>query len=312
MLPRYPQVGAKGIDVYLLPSDERMMSAAVPDALFRTDLPRLLDVAARMDRPSAQAPSGPHRTAWKPEPVTTTDAALRAAAALGPFFAVQQDVEGNDWLPLRALLDDPDQLSERVATTRRLLGRRGGLPPEAIDVRAAASIYFLGLAARLVSPALGAAVATGTVPRLALEDVWWQRKAGGPIPIALTGTKLCEASASADLADLVYDEAVSTTVEPLAAAVQRQFRLSPQVVWGNVASAIAGGAKMIGVARPELASPAEQVAHDLLSKGLLPGAGRYVQAGAGREFIRNNCCLFYRVPGSGLCADCVLLPREGR
>jgi ferric iron reductase protein FhuF len=244
--------------------------------------------------------------------VTTTAAALRAASAFGPFFAVQQAVEDGDWLPLRTLRDDPEQRSERVATTRRLLGQRCELPPEAIDVRAAASIYFLGLAARLVSPALGTAVATGTVPQLALEDVWWQRTPGGPIPIALTSTRLREGTTPGDLADLVYADVVSTTVEPLAAAVQRQFRLSPQVVWGNVASAIAGGAKMIGVARPELASPALQLAHHLLSTGLLTGAGRYVQADGGREFIRNNCCLFYRVPGSGLCADCVLVRRDGR
>jgi ferric iron reductase protein FhuF len=241
---------------------------------------------------------------------TTAAAALRAAAALGPFFAVQQALDGGDWLPLRILADDPAECAERVATTRQLLGQRGGLAPEAIDVRAAASIYFLGLAARLVSPALGAAVATGSVPQLALDDVWWQRQAGGPIPIALTGTALREAKATDELADLVYDQVVATVVEPLATAVQHQFHLSPKVVWGNVASAIAGGAKMIGVARPELTAPAVQLARHLLGRGLLAGAGRYVPADAGGEFVRNNCCLFYRVPGSGLCADCVLIPRD--
>jgi FhuF 2Fe-2S C-terminal domain len=247
--------------------------------------------------------------------VTTNAAALHAAAALGPYFAVQLAADGPDWLGLQTLVDDPEQLRERVATTRRLLAQRCELDPETIEERAAASIYFLGLAARLVSPALGSAVVTGAVPQLALSDVWWQPVAGGPIPIALTNGLLREATSPDLLADLLYDDVVATTVTPLAAVVQREFHLSPQVVWGNVASAIAGAAKMIGVARPDLASQAAQLADRLLSRGLLSGTGRFVQPDPAlpeRHFVRNNCCLFYRLPGGGLCADCVLLSGENR
>jgi hypothetical protein len=31
-----------------------------------------------------------------------------------------------------------------------------------------------------------------------------------------------------------------------------------------------------------------------------------------RFLVRSSCCLFYRVPGSGTCGDCVLTPERAR
>ncbi len=50
--------------------------------------------------------------------------------------------------------------------------------------RVAASIVFLGLASRLVSPSLGAGVLGGVVPYLDLDNLWWRSVAGGPVPVA--------------------------------------------------------------------------------------------------------------------------------
>jgi ferric iron reductase protein FhuF len=240
----------------------------------------------------------------------STIVGLSEAATLGPYFAVELSADGPHWLALSALVDDPPRLRERVATTRQLLADRCGLAPEAIDERATASIYFLGLAARLVSPAFGAAPMTSTVPVIALGDVHWQPVDGGPIPLAVTSRYTREASSTEELADLLYQGVVSMTVVPVALAVQRVFRLSPQVVWGNVASAIAGAAKMVGAARPDLAQESLRLAECLLKKGQLTGRGHNVRSAdpthQGHQFVRNNCCLFYRIPGGGLCADCVL------
>jgi ferric iron reductase protein FhuF len=247
--------------------------------------------------------------------VTTIAAALRSAAALGPYFSVELNADAADWFELGTLADDAALLHERVATTRRLLAERCGLTPETIDERATASIYFLGLSARLVSPALGAAVVTGTVPLLGVSNVHWHPADAGPIPIAVTGSQTREASTLDALADLLYSDVVSTTVTPVAVAVQREFRLSPKVVWGNVTSAIAGAAKMLGVARPDLAARSTQLADRLGQRGLLTGAGRYVRVAPDRperQFVRNNCCLFYRIPGGGTCADCVLVSPAAR
>jgi ferric iron reductase protein FhuF len=40
----------------------------------------------------------------------------------------------------------------------------------------------------------------------------------------------------------------------------------------------------------------------IMSQPPLAGTARVLPPG----FVRNSCCLFYRVPGAGLCADCIL------
>jgi ferric iron reductase protein FhuF len=239
--------------------------------------------------------------------VTTAAEALRAAAAVGPYFAVATAADGPQWLGLDRLVSEPEQLRERVATARSVLAERCGRAPEAIDERAAASIHFLGLAARLISPAFGAAVLTGTVPRLDPSSVHWQRVDGGPIPLAVTSTGVRSAGTADELADLLYDEVVATAIAPVADAVQRDFQLSPQVVWGNVASALGGASAMLAKARADVTDRATAIADGLLQRGPLAGTGHFVQpAGRPTYFRRHNCCLFYRIPGGGICADCVL------
>lgn len=249
--------------------------------------------------------------------VTTDRGAWRAAAALGPYFAVDTVVDtvvdGPGWTDLRALVDDPVLLRDRVAVVRRVLAQRCNLAPEAIDLRATASIYFLGLAARLVSPAFGAAVLGGAVPGIAIEDVRWRAAAAGPIPIAVLRSDTHAADILDDLAGLLHDQVLSTTVLPVALAVQDAFHLSPQVLRGNVSSAVAGAATMAAAARPDLATRCTRLAGLVVSQGLLAGTGHYVPDGSGGlRFLRNNCCLFYRVPGGGTCADCVLGVKAAR
>ena len=252
-------------------------------------------------------------TAWQPERVTTSAAALRTAAALGPYFAValtaDLTADGPGWLPLAALVDDPVRLRERVATARSVLAGRCGLAPDAIEERATASIHFPGLAARVISPAFGAAVLTGTVPVLGTGGVHWQPVDGGPIPLAVTAPQARWAPTLDGLADLMYADVVSMTAEPLAEAVHREFRLSPKVLWGNIASAVAGAAAALAVTRPDLGRRSTALADRLLQRGRLAGTGRFLSTDPTppeRFFRRRSCCLFYRVPGGGTCADCVL------
>jgi hypothetical protein len=43
--------------------------------------------------------------------------------------------------------------------------------------------------------------------------------------------------------------------------------------------------------------------------GWLRGTGQYVQPDPARarwSLARRSCCLLYRVPGAGICGDCVL------
>ena len=74
-------------------------------------------------------------------------------ARLGPFFAVEE-VDDGPWRPLDDLLSGP-ALAERVAWTGEALSARAGVD---VEERVAASTASLGIFARLLSPAIGAAL----------------------------------------------------------------------------------------------------------------------------------------------------------
>jgi ferric iron reductase protein FhuF len=96
---------------------------------------------------------------------------------------------------------------------------------------------------------------------------------------------------------------------PLVAAVRAQVAISERLLWGNAASALAGAKRVLGTARPDAAVRAAEVAGRLLGSGRLAGAGELLPASppdVGWTFRRRSCCLYYRVPGGGLCGDCVL------
>ncbi len=106
------------------------------------------------------------------------DAALDLAAEVGPFFVLDRWTPDAGWRPMRELVD-PDVIGERVAAARELLAERSRVGLDEIEERATASIVFLGLAARLVSPAVrrGRARRTGPgpAPRRALVEAGRRR-----------------------------------------------------------------------------------------------------------------------------------------
>jgi hypothetical protein len=228
------------------------------------------------------------------------DAALDLAAEVGPFFVLDRWTADAGWRPLRELTD-PGVIAERVAAARELLAERSRVGVDEIEERATASIVFLGLAARLVSPAFASAVLADRVPCLLLDELWWQPVVGGPWPLARSAV---EESPSGDLAHDLDARILRPIVAPLLDAFGRTFAVSPQVLWGNVASSLAGALTMLRTARPDRAEAATQLVGRLLERGTLAGTGDLDPAGP--SFVRRSCCLFYRVPGAGICGDCVL------
>jgi len=261
-------------------------------------------------------------------PVTTPAAGVDASAALavaaqaGPYFVIEPSPAGPRWQPLTELTAGPAALRERVTHARRVIASRAGLDPQQVEERAAASIVFLGLASRLTSPALAAAVLGGVVPRLTAGALYWRPVDGGPWPLAaappVTGYRAGDLAAERDLshaAALLDEHVIQGIVGPLAGAAAAGFRLSPQVLWGNVASALAGAAGMLAGRYPEQAEAAGRLTAAVLATGPLAGTGDLIQPDPRqprRFLIRRSCCLFYRVPGGGLCADCVLTTEETR
>jgi ferric iron reductase protein FhuF len=236
--------------------------------------------------------------------------ALRLTATLGPFFAFNVIADEPDWRPMIEIRDRPEALFERIVETRKAVAANARVDETEIELRVAASIAQMGLVARLVSPALGAAVLAGIVPSLQLETLRWRNVVGGPVPVAMTQAS---GAAGADIETLAehFDELVLRgAIAPVVAATRASVSVSETVLWGNVASAVGGAATMITRARPGVAKRTYDLVAALLDRDTLRGTA---DLGAGNplqttRFRRNSCCLYYRIPAAGICGDCVLTP----
>jgi len=237
---------------------------------------------------------------------------LTAAAAIGPYFGWDRWAGGAGWRPFTDLLTD-DVAAERVDAARSLLCTTFGLARGAVPVRVVASVTSLGIASRLLSPPLGAAVVGGVLPLAGRGDLWWRPVAGGPWPIAYAGVDglPCDDLDAAAIAAALVGDPVTALVE----AFRRRFRLSPHVLWGNVASALAGAAGVLADTSPAHAERAAAIVAHALSRPPLAGTGTLVRPDPSRPrrfLVRRNCCLYYRIPGGGTCGDCVLTPPAER
>ncbi|MFC4031802.1 (2Fe-2S)-binding protein [Streptomyces polygonati] len=237
-------------------------------------------------------------------------AVIEEITALGPFFALEAHgpaepassaAGGPGWQPVSAPL-----LADRVTAVRRWLADAGGQPAEAVELRVAASVAHLGLAARLVSPALAAAVLFGRPLLFTLSQVRWQPVLGGPAPLSLPTGALGEPRPGAEsLAGLLATGLVSGALEELASCFER-FGVSRHILRGNTASAVNGAAVTLGRTRPQHASRTSVFAASLLASPPLDGESATDAAGV---FRRRSCCLIYRAaPGAqgALCGDCAL------
>lgn len=251
----------------------------------------------------------------------SASAALARAGDAGPYFVLRPWSAQEPWRPFAALLADPAALAERAGRTRIALARNAGAAPADVEERVAASIMFLGLAAQLVSPLLGAAVLGGVVPRLTAWELWWQPAPadGGPwrlaaLPVAGTAVGDLAAEPQAGAAALLLSARVQALTGPVTAAFGAVFRLSPQVLRGNVASAVAGAGTVLAVAVPQRAGIVGDLTARILAMSPLRGAGTLIQPDPARPqrlLLRRSCCLYYRIPGAGICGDCVLQAKRG-
>ncbi|MFI6685167.1 (2Fe-2S)-binding protein [Streptomyces sp. NPDC050485] len=237
---------------------------------------------------------------------TTASAVIEEIAALGPFFAVQAHPPGTEpygpWRPMSRLL-----LESRVTGTRDWLAAAGGQPPDAVETRVAASVAHLGLAARLVSPALAAAVLHGMVIAPGLADLRFQTAIGGPAPLSLPDDVFVGGPAAAPtrLANELSGRLLDGPLRELADAM-KAFSVSRHILRGNTASAVNGAATMMTAARPDLAVRTRTITALLLARPPLRDASVTTPDGA---FRRRSCCLIYRAAPGGkgaLCGDCAL------
>ncbi|GII71073.1 hypothetical protein Sme01_35490 [Sphaerisporangium melleum] len=115
-------------------------------------------------------------------------------------------------------------------------------------------------------------------------------------------------TADEEVAAVVYRVVVADLLEPLVDAVRGITKISAGLLWGNAASSLAGTLRTLPATRPDLAPRAARLVRDVLGLGVLAGTGRLAEPAAGHHFfVRSSCCLYYRVPGGGMCDDCALL-----
>jgi hypothetical protein len=247
----------------------------------------------------------------------------RLGARFGPYFALDQlgprgPLDGGErgadgWLPVAELADPASvAFNKRMVAVRTALAAGRAQPPEAVDPRVAVSVAQLGLCARLVAPALALTVAGDGSITLDPRWIFWRDVLGGPFPLGLDHPLPAGDPATRGRPDRLaagFTAGVLTpVVAPIVEAVAAAHPVSRHVLWGNVASAVAGAAKMMGRAEPALAQPAWRVVDELCegADGPLRGAGRRVDA---IRFRRRSCCLIYRLAQAGaraVCEDCVL------
>lgn len=246
---------------------------------------------------------------------TDAASALRTAARFGPYFTWEPWDGDPGWRPLGELLD-ADVIADRVAVGRQTLARIAGRASGDIGERVAASIVFLGLASRLLSPLLAAAAVSRVLPVPDVERMRWRPVEAGPMPIACDSlANVCADGDPATVAQALTRTAIRALVEPMLEVFRNRFTVSPQVLWGNVASALGGAAGMIADAAPAHATTSAAIVERALAIPPLSGTAVLTRPDPDRArwfLVRRNCCLYYRVPGGGLCGDCVLTPEQTR
>ena len=229
---------------------------------------------------------------------------LADLTALGPFFSVDSHPSGAEpvspWRPLRELTGQPQPMLSRIGSVRAALADRAGRPADEIELRVAASVTHLGLAARLIAPAL-AAIASEQRLDLRLDGLWWQDTLGGPVPLSVPG----RGESHGQVTEHDCCRLVDNVIAPITSAIAGLVPVSRRVLWGNVASAVNGAAHQVAAQRPGLARQAWTTATAffgsprLAEETAMPGPG----------FRRSSCCLIYKIAADrvhGVCGDCVL------
>jgi hypothetical protein len=260
--------------------------------------------------------SGQAGPAQPPPPATGLVAGL---ASLGPYFAVETHHPSarirRPWQPLSSLLGSPQALSTRITDVRGALAATAGRPRDQVEFRVAASVTQLGLAARLISPALGSAVLGFALP-VDPARAWWVPALGGPFRLSLPETAIESSPSPAQLTDgdEVREQLLSLLRGPICSLVEMTAPMarSRRVLWGNVASAVNGAAAMLAMVRPALAAEAAATALAMLRFPALAGSYRGDPVDT---FRRRSCCLIYRIaspPATEYCGDCILGERTTR
>ncbi|WP_367127154.1 (2Fe-2S)-binding protein [Saccharothrix sp. HUAS TT1] len=208
-------------------------------------------------------------------------ATLRQVRGLSPFFALDVGRPGDDWHGGEELLSGPalpdalDRIAARYRTGER---------------RVAASLFFLGYAARVLSPVVAARAVGGVAPDVRPANLWWRY---GPDGVQVR------------LKEPVRGVGIAESLEPVVDAVRAITPVARGLLWGNAASNAAGALRTISRSGVDCGA----VIDELFAGPPFGGTGEFIPFPGEVAFRRRSCCLYYRLDGGGTCGDCPL-PRR--
>ncbi|MCV7227373.1 (2Fe-2S)-binding protein [Mycolicibacterium komossense] len=230
---------------------------------------------------------------------------LASTAEIGEYFSLPR-VEDDTWRPLAQLFDDAT-LKDYVERTRLAIATSSHCEPDDISTKLAASSFQLGIAARLLSPVVGAAACFGAVPILDNRSLVWRPTSRHHAQFAVTEVNWVRAANPERAAALISESVMNGVLGLLNSRLKALVSLSPQVAWGNVISSANGAVTVLAISRPEHEDAGRALVRALLRIEPLVETGDF----EGGTFVRRSCCLFYQAPRSGLCGDCVLTMSGG-
>lgn len=227
------------------------------------------------------------------------DPDLAALRPLGGFFVLR--TAGAALRPLPTLAETYGRpASEALGDPLTFRVRKVASALRAPEPRIAASVAQQGLAARLWSVTLGCAALYGRIPDLDPRLLHWDADGGAPDDLWLAEVRPLPAD-HATVADVV----LHGHLHQLTVALRARYRVAAGLLWGNAGSALAGAARQLDQwaranGRTDAAARARSLTAELFGHPLLAGTGTLTAA----AFRRRSCCLYYRVPGGGVCGDC--------
>ncbi|WP_370462424.1 (2Fe-2S)-binding protein [Nocardiopsis sp. FR6] len=232
---------------------------------------------------------------------------LADVGRINALFALEAGPAGTGWLPLEGIDGDTDALAAEVERVRAHLARASRSRPGRVEWRVAASVFQQGLATRVLSPVVAAALCHGVLVDAARFH--WDPHREGPMVLRTAQRRARPAPRGGEaVADWVEHTVVTGVLARLARGLAAVGGVAPGLLRGNTAAALAGTVRALSADRPDSAGSAHALAHDLLERPSLAGTGGY--AGTDDEglavFRRTTCCLYYRAPGGGYCGDCAL------
>ncbi|WP_128380680.1 (2Fe-2S)-binding protein [Streptomyces cavernae] len=237
------------------------------------------------------------------------DRDLTGLRALGGFFVLRTGGPPHSRLPTLAQAYSGTHTAQSVgfygdSITFRI--RKVAENLRTPEPRVAASVTQQALAARLWSVALGAAALYGELPDLDPRLLHWDPDASAPDDLWLSELRMLPVTAVDDVMAVV----VTGHLVPLIDTLSARHRVSDRLLWGNAGSALAGTVRQIdrwarAHHRPQAAARVRALADGLLGR---PGLAGSLDPATLR---RRSCCLYYRVPGGGLCGDCCFDRRPG-